>query len=157
MKALVYSSVSDLFPKSKGRMDLLDRDLRNPDNEGKIIQSVMQRLKNQNGGTDTTLGYFTLKSLFPNIAPERMDAYQKAFTNGGDASKVLRSDATKNTEEQAATNNFKDNMVQNTTQLNDQWTKMFAGIKESVANIYTHLTTDHPTPAAPATGRAGAH
>jgi len=157
MKALVFSSVADLFPEHAGRMDLLDRDKRDPKNEGKLIQAVLQRLKNQNGGTDTTLGYFTMKSLFPNIAPDRLDAEIKSFTNGGEGSKLLKADPTKTTEEQAATNNFKDNMVQNTTQLNDMWTKMFSGIQESVANIYTHMTTNKPAPSAPATGRAGAH
>ena len=65
MRALIYSSVSDLFPETGGRMDLIDRELRNPENEGKIMQAVIQRITSQFGGTDTQMGYFAFKSLLP--------------------------------------------------------------------------------------------
>lgn len=155
MKALVYSSVADLFPKSQGRMDLLDRELRNPENEGKIIQSVLQRLKNQNGGTDTTLGYFTMKQLFPNIAPERLDAYQKAFTNGGDVSAILKENANVDKVGKDVTNNFKDELVEGARGLTPEPTKILSGIKEEISSIYTWLTTNKETTPPKVQGRAG--
>jgi len=83
MRALIYSSVSDLFPKTGGRMDLIDRELRNPENEGKIMKSVIQRITSQFGGTDTRMGYFAFKSLLPNVAPDRLDKYINQFNKGG--------------------------------------------------------------------------
>lgn len=83
MRALIYSSVADLFPETGGRMDLIDRELRNPENEGKVMQSVIQRITQQFGGTDTQMGYFAFKSLLPNIAPDRVDEYINQFSNGG--------------------------------------------------------------------------
>ncbi len=83
MRALIYSSVADLFPETGGRMDLIDRELRNPENEGKIMQSVIQRITQQFGGTDTQMGYFAFKSLLPDIAPDRLDQYISQFSDTG--------------------------------------------------------------------------
>lgn len=82
MRALIYSSVADLFPETGGRMDLIDRELRNPENEGKIMQSVIQRITQQFGGTDTQMGYFAFKNLLPDIAPDRLDEYISQFSQG---------------------------------------------------------------------------
>lgn len=83
MRALIYSSVGDLFPETGGRMDLIDRELRNPENEGKIMQSVIQRITQQFGGTDTQMGYFAFKALLPDIAPDRLDEYISQFSDKG--------------------------------------------------------------------------
>ena len=95
MRALIYSSVADLFPETGGRMDLIDRELRNPENEGKIMQSVIQRITQQFGGTDTQMGYFAFKSLLPDIAPDRLDEYINQFSQtGGMPSGLLKGTTT---------------------------------------------------------------
>jgi hypothetical protein len=86
MQALIYGTVADLFPDTAGRADLIDRAIRNPENEAKILEAVMNRLTEQFGGTDTQMGYFVFKNLFPNIAPDRLDEYIDHFNNGGFAS-----------------------------------------------------------------------
>lgn len=86
MQALIYGTVADLFPETAGRADLIDRAIRNPENEAKILEAVMNRLTEQFGGTDTQMGYFVFKNLFPNIAPDRLDEYIDHFNNGGFAS-----------------------------------------------------------------------
>lgn len=89
MRALTYGVVADLFPETGGRMDLIDRELRNPENEGKIMQAVVQRIQQQFGGTDTTMGYFAFKNLLPDVAPDRLDEYIQQITSGG-AGQLLR-------------------------------------------------------------------
>jgi len=86
MQALIYGTVSDLFPETGGRADLIDRAIRNPENEAKILEAVMNRLTEQFGGTDTQMGYFVFKNLFPNISPDRLDEYINHFNTGGFAS-----------------------------------------------------------------------
>ena len=81
MRALIYGAVADIMPETAGRMDLIDRAIRNPENEGKIMQAVIQRVTAQFGGTDTQMGYFVLKNLFPNIAPDRLDSYIKDLSD----------------------------------------------------------------------------
>lgn len=81
MRALIYGTVADIMPETAGRMDLIDRAIRNPENEGKIMQAVIQRVTAQFGGTDTQMGYFVLKNLFPNIAPDRLDSYIKDLSD----------------------------------------------------------------------------
>ena len=81
MRALIYGAVADIMPETAGRMDLIDRAIRNPENEGKIMQAVIQRITAQFGGTDTQMGYFVLKNLFPNIAPDRLDSYIKDLSD----------------------------------------------------------------------------
>lgn len=82
MRALIYGTVSDIMPETGGRMDLIDRAIRDPENEGKIMQAVVQRIQQQFGGTDTTMGYFAFKTLLPNIAPDRLDEYVEQISSG---------------------------------------------------------------------------
>jgi len=89
MRTLVYSTIADLFPETGGRMDLIDRALRNPENEGQIMQAVVHRLTSQFGDTNTQMGYFAFKSLLPNIAPDRLDAYVNEFNNNTFGANVL--------------------------------------------------------------------
>lgn len=85
MKALIYTTVQDLFPETGGRADLIDRALKDPANEGKIIQAVVQRLESMYGGTDTEMGYLAYKAVLPNISPDRRDEYIGAFSEGRSA------------------------------------------------------------------------
>lgn len=93
MRALVFSTVQEIMPETQGRMDLTDRAIKDPKNEAKIMQAVMERITKQFGGTDTQMGYFAMKSIFPNIAPERMDAYQKGMTGETETTQIMKGQA----------------------------------------------------------------
>ena len=108
VRALLISTVQEIMPEMKdsqgnfydatdaGRMDLIDRAIRNPENEGKIMQALIQKINEIFGGTDTTLGYFTFKSLFPKISPDRLDQYVEQFSNpDSEAGGSLRQDPSK--------------------------------------------------------------
>ena len=97
MKAMLQATVAEMMPEMKatdgsyytaqdaGRMDLIDRAIRNSENEGKIITAMIEKINQMYGGVDTQMGYFAFKNLFPNITPDRLDEYTKQL-NGGDAS-----------------------------------------------------------------------
>lgn len=93
MKALIYGTVADIMPETGGRMDLIDRAIRDPENEGRIMQAVVQRIQQQFGGTDTTMGYFAFKALLPDIAPDRLDEYISSITSGDAGSLLARGGA----------------------------------------------------------------
>lgn len=81
MRTFIYSTIEDVIPGTQGRLDLIDRALRDPKNEGTIMQAVIQRMTEMFGGTDTQMGYFAFKSVFgDSIAPEHMDAYIRDFS-----------------------------------------------------------------------------
>lgn len=82
MKALVYGSVADLFPTTGGRVDLIEQELYKSENEGKIIQAVVRRVVQQFGGPDTPMGYMTLRTLLPGIAPDRMKKEVESLVSG---------------------------------------------------------------------------
>lgn len=140
MKALVYGTVADLFPESGGRMDLIDRALQNPENEGQIMQSVVQRIVSQFGGTDTQMGYFAFKSLLPNIAPDRRDAYIEAFSkgeSGGLLSGGIDFDSG-NIKEVAGRN--RNRWEQQTLGYFTDWTKGINEMKDDLKNIAGKVT-----------------
>lgn len=90
MKALVYGTIEDLIPGTQGRMDLIDQALRDPKQEGRILQAVIQRVNTMYGGMDTQMGYFAFKNLFPGIAPDRLRSYIQDFSNpNSEASRIL--------------------------------------------------------------------
>ena len=106
MKALLYSTVQEMMPEMKGtdgkyytaldagRMDLIDRAIRNPANEGKIVQAMIQKISEMYGGIDTQMGYFAFKNLFPSITPDRLDAYVKQMSDpNSDVAKILKESA----------------------------------------------------------------
>lgn len=154
MRALIYSSVSDLFPETGGRMDLIDRELRNPENEGKIMQAVIQRITSQFGGTDTQMGYFAFKSLLPDIAPDRLDEYVNQFTQGGDPGSFLSGDITN----QGAINEWaklnKDAYAIQSTEFLTAWSKGKAEVISKMNEIIGKMigTTTNPVPNTTKTG-----
>lgn len=154
MRALIYSSVSDLFPETGGRMDLIDRELRNPENEGKIMQAVIQRITSQFGGTDTQMGYFAFKSLLPDIAPDRLDEYVNQFTQGGDPRSFLSGDISN----QGAINEWaklnKDAYAIQSTEFLTAWSKGKAEVISKMNEIIGKMigTTTNPVPNTTKTG-----
>lgn len=147
MKALVYGTVADLFPESGGRMDLIDRALKNPENEGKIMKAVVDRIVAQFGGTDTQMGYFAFKTLLPNISPDRRDEYIKAIS-GGDAGKILSGEATFNEAELASkSEENKRRMVQKSSELYaTDMTKFLKNISDDTKKIAGYLSGTRTTP-----------
>lgn len=92
MKALIYSEVAKAFPETAGRTDLMDRALKDPEKEGKLIAAVVARVEKQYGGTDTRKGYFAFQHLLEGMAPDRRDKYIKAI-NHGDTGQMLKEGA----------------------------------------------------------------
>lgn len=135
MRALIYSSVADLFPETGGRMDLIDRELRNPENEGKIMQSVIQRITQQFGGTDTQMGYFAFKSLLPDIAPDRLDQYISQFSDKNTMAGGVLSNGIKN--QNAFTEYAKGNKANLTVEASD----MISSLSKTLTDIKNALTT----------------
>lgn len=125
MRALIYGSVADLFPESGGRMDLIDREIRNPENEGKIMQAVIERITKQFGGTDTQMGYFAFKALLPNIAPDRLDEYISQFSKGDDtlSGRLLQDVYGRSGESYAKSDTNKDFWIQQASEFTTTWTK----------------------------------
>ena len=149
MRALIYSSVADLFPETGGRMDLIDRELRNPENEGKIMQSVIQRITQQFGGTDTQMGYFAFKSLLPDIAPDRLDQYISQFSDTGTmAGSVLKGGIGNQGDFDRAGRQNMDSWAVQSTEFTTAWTKG----KNEVVSVLNQIlgkitgTTTMPTP-----------
>lgn len=93
MRALIYNTVENIpgLEYTRGRPDLIARAIMDPANEGKIIQQVVQTIKQIYGGTDTMMGFYAFRSVFPNISPDRLDAYISAIANGdSDTAQLLK-------------------------------------------------------------------
>lgn len=131
MKALVYSTVADLFPETQGRMSLIEQKIYDPNNEGKIMQEVLSRITRQFGGPETDMGYFALRAVLPNIAPDRMMSEVKELTAGGTAEKLLRG-GVKDVSGEAETN------MKNWVNLAEGYT---SNIKEGLKGLETTLKT----------------
>lgn len=151
MKALLYSTVQEMMPEMKGtdgnyytaldagRMDLIDRAIRNPENEGKIMQAMIQKISEMYGGIDTQMGYFAFKNLFPNIAPDRLDAYVKQMSDpNSDVAKILKSPVetgTKSVREITLAQEKSYAWTQQSTQYVADLTKDVAAIKNNMASF----------------------
>ena len=153
MRALIYGAVADIMPETAGRMDLIDRAIRNPENEGKIMQAVIQRVTAQFGGTDTQMGYFVLKNLFPNIAPDRLDSYIKDLSDpNSQAGRILA---------RGMSSDFKtvgdknaDSFAKQSGEFITDYTTLLKDISESLKTIVGKITGTTWQPSGPAP-RAG--
>ena len=93
-KAILYSTVEELFPETRGRTDLIDRYLRDPQKQGAISRANMQKIENMYGGTDTTMGYWAFNSYLQDIeSPERRDAIVNGITKGQAGETLSRSES----------------------------------------------------------------
>lgn len=149
MRALIYSSVADLFPETGGRMDLIDRELRNPENEGKIMQSVIQRITQQFGGTDTQMGYFAFKALLPDIAPDRLDQYIGQFSNKNNIAGSVLGDGLKNQDVFTSyeTNNNKAKLTVEASDMISSMSKALTEIKNALTTTGIKVFFGNSTPA----------
>lgn len=156
MRALIYGTVADLFPSTGGRMDLIDRELRNPENEGKIMQAVIKRITQQFGGTDTQMGYFAFKSLLPDIAPDRLDEYIKQFSDSNVAAgSLLRNGIINQGEISDAGRNNKDAWAVQSTEFTTAWTRGKNEIVSVLNQILGKITTTTTMPTANTTKSGG--
>lgn len=74
-KAILYSVVEQMFPETRGRMDLIERYTQDPEKMSQIQQGYIKRIQQMYGGTDTEMGYFAAKAALPGIgSAERRDA-----------------------------------------------------------------------------------
>lgn len=147
MKALIYGTVADLFPETGGRMDLIDRAIQNPENEGKIMQSVVKRITQMYGGTDTTMGYFAAKAVVGGISPDRRDAYWKAF-NSGEAGQMLQNGVTNQAAVDEWGNVNKDSFALQFAEFMTMFSKGSAAMKSGFDQVVGKLGgyTKDPTP-----------
>lgn len=134
MRALIYGTVSDIIPETGGRMDLIDRAIRDPENEGKIMQAVVQRIKQQFGGTDTTMGYYAFKSLLPGIAPDRLDEYVEQISSGKAGNLLRRGAAVNQNELDEYALGQKGELSQEATELISSMTKIGTEIMNILQN-----------------------
>jgi len=82
MRALVMDTASEILPEAGGRLDIIDRLMKKPENENKVIQAVIERITKQFGGMDSTIGYFAMKAALPNISPDRLMEISKGVSSG---------------------------------------------------------------------------
>ena len=138
MKAFLYSTVQSIMPELKntngenftaldaGRMDLIDRAIRNPENETKIMQAMLQGLTAMFGDTGTQIGYYVFKDVFKGIAPDRLDAIVKEFTSTGTV-----------TDSSWALQGNYDQTIKRSSQFGEKW----SGLDAASAAQYTHTMT----------------
>lgn len=150
MKALVYGTIEDIIPGTRGRMDKVDAALRNPDNEGKILQAVIQRVTQMYGGMDTQMGYFAFRSIFPGIAPDRLEDYVKEFGNpNSEAAKRLMG-ALRTNEGEGFTGSqmgesTRDRMTKQGAEYTSAVTGFLQDIANDVGNIWARLSGNYRT------------
>lgn len=156
MKALLYSTVQEMMPEmvgtngekytamDAGRMDLIDRAIRNPKNEGKIMQAMIQKISEMYGGTNTQMGYFAFKNLFPEISPDRLDQYVTQFSNKtSDASWSLAGSEAKVERNEAVRAEAKKNMdlnVVTASQYTHNMTQAVDEIQKTLRDLVDRMT-----------------
>lgn len=82
-KAILYSTVEQMFPETRGRTDLIDRYINDPRRQGMIERGYMRQIQTMYGGVNTPIGYWGFKSLLQGIeSPERRDAIVNGLISG---------------------------------------------------------------------------
>ena len=66
-KAILYGVVEKLYPSTRGRMDLIEQAIQDPNKMAEIQQAYIRDIQQRYGGTDTELGYFAAKAALPGI------------------------------------------------------------------------------------------
>ena len=88
MKAILYSVVEETMPEyngesTRGRVDLIDQILNDPNYQGVIEKAYMEKLTSMYGGFDTPMGYMMIKNQLQAIeSPERRKAIWEGLTSG---------------------------------------------------------------------------
>ena len=142
MKALIYGTIEDIMPHTRGRMDLIDQALNSDKNEGEILQAVIQRIKTMYGGMDTQMGYFAFRNVFRGIAPERLKGYIEDFSDpDSEASKQLTKSLRGGSELiDSSGNRLADTQTMIGTEYTNAVTQFLQEITNSVQGIWNSIT-----------------
>lgn len=142
MKALIYGTIEDIMPGTRGRMDKIDFALRDPKNEGQILQSVIQRITAMYGGMDTQMGYFAFRNMFPGIAPDRLKSYIADFSNPeSQASQLLMKSLRGGAALTDANGSVADRLARQGTEYTSDVTSFLQDIKNNVQGIFDYIST----------------
>ena len=70
-QTLLYDVIQELFPETRGRIDLIEQAQYDPNKQNKIQQAMAKRVQSIYGGVDTTAGYLAMQSVYgiqnPNV------------------------------------------------------------------------------------------
>lgn len=92
-RAILYSVVEQMFPETRGRMDLIERYTQDPAKMSQIQQGYIKRIQGMYGSTDTEMGYFAAKAALPGIASaERRDAVWRGMQTNNYAPVDIKQD-----------------------------------------------------------------
>lgn len=94
MRALIYDTVGDLMPdlyglngekfdaSDAGSIAKIKQAIKNPENEGKIMQAVVKRMVNLYGGVGDDFGYLNWTGIFDDIPQDRLKEIVDQIANG---------------------------------------------------------------------------
>ena len=139
-EAIINDVIAKMFPETNGRLDLIDRYKQDPQKEGQIMQAVMSRIKDWYGGTDTMQGYFAMKDITRGmISPDRIDKYQKSFTDGGEGGKILKAKSFDYSSEETI-KTLMDRSIGSVSEMTRNMTKAKNEIIEAIGTMTNSLT-----------------
>lgn len=95
MRAILYNTVGDLYAGTDEdtgyQTHIIDQYLHDPSKQAAIMQAYMQRLQSMYGDMSTSMGYWSLRSVFPDIAPDRLMKESEALGDpDSQAATILR-------------------------------------------------------------------
>ena len=82
-KALLYSTVQELYPETAGSIPAIEKILNDPTKMGRVTKAHMQKLENMYGGVNTNMGFLAFKHYMSGIdSPERRESIVKGILHG---------------------------------------------------------------------------
>lgn len=92
-QTLLYDVIQELFPETRGRIDLIEQAQYDPDKQNRIQTALAKRVESIYGGVDTTAGYLAMQSVYGIQNPNILLPIAKQMTNGGlEAQKLKKAD-----------------------------------------------------------------
>lgn len=139
-QTLLYDVIQELFPNTRGRIDLIEQAQYDPTKQNEIQQEYQRRIQSIYGGVDTTAGYLAAQEIWgiqnPNVM---MPIVEQLGRKGGlEAQRLDRSH--KVSDEVAILNNgYTPEVTQKTNAMADQQMKSLLHYQETITEVVQNI------------------
>ena len=138
-QTLLYDVIQELFPDTRGRIDLIEQAQYDPSKQNKIQQAMAKRVESIYGGVDTAAGYLAMQSVYGIQNPNVLKPIAKQLTEGGLESEKLDTKHNAKSEAQVLNNGYTPETTQKINAMADQQMKSLLYYQEEIAEVVRNI------------------
>lgn len=138
-QTLLYDVIQELFPNTRGRIDLIEQAQYDPSKQDQIQQAMAKRIQSIYGGVDTTAGYLAMQSVYGIQNPNVLKPIARQLTGGGLEAQQLDTKHKAGDEAAILNNGYTPEISQRMNAMADQQMKSLLHYQDTITTVVQNI------------------